>query len=100
MLVRNLSRIFITSRKVPVVRNEAFSSLHVNRVNIPFVNHHGTHRDLTTNLKTNAKSLRYLSSTSHMASYDQTVEEFPSIIIRADDLVPKGPFAEAQAHVS
>jgi quinolinate synthase len=33
-----------------------------------------------------------------MASYDQTVDEFPSIIIGADDLVPKGPFAVAQAH--
>lgn len=83
-----------------VVRNEVFSSLQVNRVNIPFVNHHGTHGDLTTDFKSNIKSLRYLSSTSHMASYDQTVEEFPSIVIGADDLVPKGPFAEAQAHVS
>jgi hypothetical protein len=35
-----------------------------------------------------------------MASYDQTVEEFPSIVIGAEDIVPKGPFAEAQAHVS
>lgn len=98
MLVRNLSRIFSTSRKAAVVRNEVFSSLQVNHASIPLCMNH-TRQDLELN-KTNEKSIRWLSTSSPMASYDQTVDEFPSIIIGADDLVPKGPFAVAQAHVS
>lgn len=99
MLVRNLSRIFSTNRKAAVVRNEVFSSLYVNHATIPLRMKH-TRQDLEINLKTNEKSIRWLSTSSPMASYDQTVDEFPSIIIGADDLVPKGPFAVAQAHVS
>lgn len=96
MLASNCQKFLKNSRAVTVAVKEAITSLssesqHLNKC---FSNY-----GLKLPFRAQASVLRY-HSTSPMAAYDQTVDEFPSIIIRANELIAKGPFAEAQAHVS